>query len=215
MRVVVLGGAVVIAVAAFVVELPWGVVSPGTLVPASRAVEVDLAPDYLAASRRGDPSVNGAYFTVADRERAPLASLVAAILSPALVVPARADDAATLHPLVAAAMGGIGVVPRHADPSDLPVTVELREGVSPHGLGLALHASTSGHRRTWQLAGASWEWALSRGGARWCATTPSSLRCAQQPRPPSMWWWCPARAPAPRSTRCPRARPWMSWTRAH
>ena len=146
MRVLVLGGAVVIAVAAFVVELPWGVVKPGVLVPVSRVIEVELAPEYLAHTGRGDPAVTGEYVTVAYRDRASLASLATAVVSPSSVVMrASPTSSAGANLLVVAAMRGIGVGPRHADRPDVPVAVRALQDVSTDDLALVLHAFDVGN----------------------------------------------------------------------
>jgi PDZ domain-containing secreted protein len=139
MRVLVLGGAVMIAVAAFVVELPWGVVHPGTLVPASQLIDVELTPQYLADTGRDDPAVTGEYLAVEHRDRAPLIDLAAAALSPSSVV-ARSHPIAGVDLLVIAGMRGVGVGPRHADRTDLPLTVRTLADVSGEDLALTLHA---------------------------------------------------------------------------
>ena len=139
MRIVALSGVAVLAAAALLVPLPWTVAHPGTLVPAETQMTLQLDADTL---RGRDAAVAGQYLVSKQRPGAPLLALVVAVLDPAarVVRPVRAPAAAVVDPVVAATMAGLGIVPRYADASQLPVTADVEDTADPFALGLALHA---------------------------------------------------------------------------
>lgn len=138
MRVLAVGGVAVIVMAAVLVPLPWTVVHPEVFVPAADLVSIQIQPGPV---RGQDLAVSGEYLVVRQRRGAPFAWLLAALLDPgARVVRPGREPAGAVDPVVAATMAGLGIVPRHADPSQLPVTAEVRGVADPHALGLALHA---------------------------------------------------------------------------
>lgn len=142
MRILALSGVAVIAAAALLVPLPWTVAHPGTLVPADTQITLQIDADTL---RGRDAAVTGQYLVSKQRPRAPLTVLVVAVLDPAarVVRPFRAP-AAAVDPVVAATMAGLGIVPRYADASQLPVTADVEDTADPFALGLALHAFDAG-----------------------------------------------------------------------
>lgn len=139
MRVLLLGGAAVVAVAAITVPLPWSVVDPAELRSVAGAVTIELDPELERP--RGD-AVSGEYLVVQHRERATPLQLVVAALFPGGRIERPGPPAApgAIHPLVAATMSGLGIVPRHADAADIPVTVHVEPGVDGGSLGAALYA---------------------------------------------------------------------------
>jgi len=140
MRVLTVVGVAVLVVAAWVVPLPWAVVRPAELVTAAEVVTVDIDADYLAAAGGRDTAVSGTYLVTAEHERVPLIRLVTAAAAPGhhVVRPRRRPTGEDT--LVAATMAGLGVAPRHADPSEVPVTVRLTGPAAPDRLGLSLYA---------------------------------------------------------------------------
>ena len=142
MRVLLVAGLVLIVAAAVVVPLPWSVVEPQRLQPVRQGVAIAL--DARLEQTRGDDRgpVTGSYLVVAHRERATAAHLLVAAVAPAAHVE-RGGPALSpreVHPLVAATMAGLGVVPRYADLSQLPVTARVGADVDPRSLGAVLYA---------------------------------------------------------------------------
>ena len=142
MRVFVIAGAALIVLAAAVVPLPWSVVEPASLVGAAEAVELSIDPQLDRVAGVTDRAVTGAYLTVRHHQRAAAARLLVALVDPgASVAPGGpVAPAGDVDPVVAATMAGLGIVPRFADLSELPVTARVADGVDPAALGVALHA---------------------------------------------------------------------------
>lgn len=142
MRLLLVAGFVLVLVAAFVVPLPWSVVEPQRLEAVHHGVTITL--DAQLEQTRGDDQgpVSGEYLAVRHRPRVAAATLLMAAVAPGAHVerggPALYPGA--VHPLVAATMAGLGVVPRYADLSQLPVTAAVASGVDPRSLGAALYA---------------------------------------------------------------------------
>lgn len=146
MRVLLLGGAAIIAVAAATVPLPWSVTDPSQLRPVTDGVTIALAAEVQR--RADDRGVSGEYLAVQHRGRATTLQLLAAAALPQPRIERRGPPVtgSSVHPLVAATMSGLGIVPRHADATDIPVTVHVSGGVDSSALGAALYAFDVGTR---------------------------------------------------------------------
>lgn len=134
-----LGGVAVVAVAAIAVPLPWSVVDPADLRSVAGAVTIELEPELERPA--GDP-VSGEYLVVQHREQATALQLAGAALLPGGRIERSGPPVApgAISPLVAATMSGLGIVARHADAADIPVTVRVDPGVDGASLGAALYA---------------------------------------------------------------------------
>lgn len=142
MRVLLVAGLVALGVAALVVPLPWAVVEPGRLVPVGSGVTIAVDP----ALRAPDPS--GEYLATPRRENAAALHLLLAAARPGVHIE-RGRRAApdSVHPVVAATMAGLGIVPRYADIAELPVTASVSGEVDARALGTVLHAFDRGNQQ--------------------------------------------------------------------
>jgi hypothetical protein len=142
MRVFATVGAVVIALGAATVPLPWAVVEDTAFVPAADVVDITIDPELERAGAAGDGSVAGEYLTVRHRDRAPALRLLAAAVAGRSRVERTGDTTSPrgVDPVVTAVMAGVGIVPRYADVSELPVTAAVHGEADSRSLGVALYA---------------------------------------------------------------------------
>lgn len=142
MRVLLVAGVVALVGAAIVVPLPWAVVEPQRLEPVGQRVTIIVDAQFEQMRGEDQGPVTGEYLAVRHRQRAPAVHLLVAAVAPGAHVDAGgpALSPGAVQPLVAATMAGLGVVPRYADLSQLPVTAHAAAGVDPRSLGAALYA---------------------------------------------------------------------------
>ena len=145
MRVLLLAGAAVIAGAAAAVPLPWSVSSPSALLPVADAVAIELGPELARAG--ADRGVSGEYLVVQHRDGATTLQLLTAAVSPSSLITTGGPPAShqRVHPLVAATMSGLGIVPRYADVAEIPVQVQVDPRIEGSAAGAALHAFDLGN----------------------------------------------------------------------
>jgi hypothetical protein len=142
MRIFLVVGVLVIVVGAVTVPLPWAVVADATFVSAAEVVTVTIDGELEAAAGPADRELSGEYLAVRHRNRAPASALISAAVDGGSRVERSGDTTSPrgVDPAVTAAMAGLGIVPRYADISELPVSATVGAGVDPRSLGVALHA---------------------------------------------------------------------------
>jgi hypothetical protein len=142
MRVFAIVGAAVIALGAATVPLPWAVVEDTAFLPAADVTDITIEEELEQSGAAGDGGVSGEYLTVRHRDRAAAVRLLAAAVAPRARVERAGNTASPrgVDPVVTAVMAGVGIVPRYADVSELPVTAGVHGEADSRSLGVALYA---------------------------------------------------------------------------